>query len=81
MSAYQPDDTLIGEFIAETATYHMVKLLDDESNYYRIYLPDVIYTQLSNPVSGPGAHIHAYTFSAGYDSGYAATTARIEKSA
>lgn len=80
MSAYQPDDTLLAKFIGETATNHIVKLLDNAGNYYRIYLPDVIYTQLSDPVSGPGAHIHSYTFSAGYDSGSAATTARIEKS-
>jgi len=80
MSAYQPDATLLTKFINETATHHMVKLMDNSGNYYRIYLPDVVYTQLSDPVSGPGAHIHAYTFSAGYDSGYAATTARIEKS-
>jgi len=80
MSAYQPDATLLTKYIDETATDHLVKLMDNDGNYYRIYLPDVIYTQLSDPVSGPGAHIHAYTFSAGYDSGSAATTARIEKS-
>lgn len=80
MSAYQPDATLLTKFVDETATDHLVKLMDNAGNFYRVYLPDVIYTQLSDPVSGPGAHIHAYTFSAGYDSGSAATTARIEKS-
>lgn len=79
MSAYQPDSTLLDKFIAETATDHIVKLLDNDGNFYRFYLPDVIYTQLSDPVSGPGAHIHSYTFSGGYD-GNAATTVRIEKS-
>jgi len=78
MSAYQPDSTLLTKFTAETETDHIVKLIDLSGNFYRIILPDVIYTALSDPVSGPGAHIHAYTFSAGYDD---VTTARIERTA
>ncbi|GAG45507.1 unnamed protein product, partial [marine sediment metagenome] len=77
MSAYQPDDTLLNKFLDETQTDHILKLLDLDGNWYRLILPDVIYTQLSDPVSGPTAHIHAYTFSAGYDG---VTTARIERS-
>jgi len=77
MSAYQPDSTLLDKFLDETQTDHILKLIDLDSNWYRIILPDTIYTQLSDPVSGPGAHIHAYTFSAGYDG---VTTARIERS-
>lgn len=79
MSAYLPDATLATKFIDETATDHLVKLMDNDGNYYRFYLPDVIYTQLSDPVAGQGAQINSYTFSAGYDSN-AATTIRIEKS-
>jgi hypothetical protein len=77
MSAYQPDSTLLDKFLDETQTDHIIKLLDLDGNWYRVILPDTIYTQLSDPVSGPGAHIHAYTFSAGYDG---VTTARIERS-
>ena len=77
MSAYQPDATLMTKFIDETATSHEVKLLDLAGNYYLIELPDVIYTQLSDPVSGPGAHIHAYTFSGGYDGSTTATITRV----
>ena len=77
MSAYQPNSTLLDKFLDETETDHILKLIDLAGNYYRIILPDVIYTQLSDPVSGPGAHIHSYTFSAGYE---IPTTARIERS-
>lgn len=76
MTAYQPDNVLLGKFISETQTDHIVRLEDLNGNWYRFILPDVIYTQLGDPVSGPGAHIHSYTFSAGYDGN---TTARIER--
>ena len=77
LAAYQPDSTLLDKFFDETETDHIVKLLDLAGNYYRIILPDVLYTQLADPVSGPGAHIHTYTFTAGYDG---VTTARLERS-
>jgi hypothetical protein len=77
MSAYQPDSVLLDKFLDETQTDHILKLLDLDGNWYRLILPDTIYTQLSDPVSGPAAHIHAYTFSAGYDG---VTTARFERS-
>ncbi len=79
LTAYQPDATLLTKFIDETATDHIVKLQDLAGNWYRFILPDVIYTQLSDPVSGPGAHVHSYSFSGGYDS-TALTTARLERS-
>jgi hypothetical protein len=67
MSAYQPDDTLITKFLDETATDHVLKLQDISGNYYTFTMPDMLYIELSDPVSGPGAHIHAYTFTAGFD--------------
>jgi hypothetical protein len=67
MSAYQPDDTLIAKFLDETATDHVLKLEDPSGNYYTFSMPDMLYIELSDPVSGPGAHIHAYTFTAGFD--------------
>ena len=77
LAAYQPDSALLDKFLDETETDHIVKLLDLAGNYYRIIQPDVLYTQLADPVSGPGAHIHTYTFTAGYDG---VTTARLERS-
>lgn len=77
MSAYQPDSVLLTKFIDETETDHIVKFIDLAGNFYRIILPDVLYTQLSDPVSGPGAITEGYTFTAGYDG---STTARIERS-
>ncbi len=77
MTAYQPDSTLLDKFIDETATDHIVKLIDPSGNWYRIILPDVGYTQLSDPVAAADAHNHAYTFAPGYDG---VTTARLERS-
>lgn len=78
LSAFQEDSVLIDKFIDETASSHIVKLQDLDGNFYRFILPDVSYPQLSDPVGGPGAHIHSYTFSAGYEG---VTTARIERGA
>ena len=75
--AYLPNSTLLDKFLDETETDHILKLIDLDGNYYRFILPDVLYTQLADPVSGPGAHIHTYTFTAGYE---IPTTARIERS-
>jgi len=77
MSAYQPDAVLLTKFINETGSDHVVKLIDDAGAWYRIILPDVGYITLSDPVSGPGKHIHSYGFSAGYDG---TTTVRLERS-
>ena len=77
LTAYQPDSTLLDKFIDETATDHIVKLLDPDGNWYRIVLPDVGYTQLSAPVSAADAINQAFTFAPGYDG---VTTARLERS-
>lgn len=77
LSALQPDAVLLTKFIDETETDHIIKFIDLAGNFYRIVLPDVLYTQLSDPVSGPGAINEGYTFTAGYDG---TTTARIERS-
>jgi len=78
MAAYQPDSTLFDKFLDETETDHIVKLIDLDGNWYRFILPDALCTSLSDPVSGPGAHIFTYGFTAGYE---IPTTARIERSA
>ena len=77
MATYQPDSTLFDKFLDETETDHIVKMIDLSGNYYRLILPDALYTQLSDPVSGAGAHIFTYTFTAGYE---IPTTARMERS-
>lgn len=77
MSAYFPDATLADKFIAETESDHIVRLQDLDGNWYRIIFPDLIYTQLGDPVGGEGAHIHSYTFGPGFDG---TTTAKIERS-
>ena len=77
MTAYQPDATLLTKFIDETDTDHILKLIDADGKWYRVILPLVGYTALSDPVSGPGAHMHSYTFSPGYDG---VVTARLERS-
>lgn len=78
MTAYLPDDTLADKFIDETETDHIVRLEDLDGNWYRFILPDALYTQLSDPVGGPGAQLQNFTISAGYDG---STTAKIERSA
>jgi len=78
MSGFLEDNALLTKFINETATDHIVTLLDPAGNSYRIILPDVSYTQLSDPVSGQNALVVSYTISAGFDG---TTTARIERAA
>lgn len=76
LAAYQEDTVLIDKFINETESDHIVRLEDPAGNAYRIILPRVGYSELSDPVSGPGKHIHTFSFSAGYDG---VTTARLER--
>lgn len=78
MSGFLEDNALLTKFVNETATDHIVTLLDPAGNSYRVILPDVGYTQMSDPVSGQNALVVSYTFSAGFDG---VTTARIERAA
>lgn len=78
MTAYLPDAGLADNFIDEVAVNHYIQLQDLAGNFFRFFLPDAIYTQLADPVGGPGAHLHTYTISAGYDG---LTTIRIERTA
>lgn len=66
MSAYLKDGTLWAKVLNETETNHVV-VLEEGADSYTIELPKLRYTQGQKQVSGPGAVIPQYTFSAGYD--------------
>nr|WP_024308498.1 phage tail tube protein [Pseudomonas sp. P818] len=76
MSAYLKDGTLWAKVLNETETNHVV-VLEEGADSYTIELPKVRYTQGQKQVSGPGAVIPQYTYSAGYDG---TTTLRITRS-
>lgn len=76
MSAYLKDGTLWAKVLNETETSHTV-VLEEGADSYTIELPKVRYTQGQKQVSGPGAVIPQYTYSAGYDG---TTTLRITRS-
>lgn len=76
MSAYLKDGTLWAKVLNETETAHIV-VLEEGDDSYTIELPKVRYTQGQKQVSGPGAVIPQYTYSAGYDG---TTTIRITRS-
>lgn len=79
LSAYLPDGRLYGKQLNETETDLEVQF-SDGTNTRTFTFPKVLLTQASKGVSGPGALIPQYTFSAGYDSS-AATTLTITRSA
>lgn len=79
LSAYRADGDLYAKFLNETAT-DIAVTFSDGTNTLQFTLPDVIYTQADDPVSGPGAIINQLTYSAGYDA-TAATTLTVTRSA
>lgn len=76
MSAYLKDGSLWAKLLEENETNHVV-VLEEGADSYEIELPKVRYTQGQKQVSGPGAVIPQYTYSAGYDG---TTSIRITRS-
>jgi len=76
LSAYLKDGSLWSKVLNETETNHVI-VLEEGVDSYTIELPKLRYTQGQKQVSGPGAIIPQYTFSAGYDG---TTTMRITRS-
>lgn len=70
-------DPIWDKYIAETNVTHIVKLEDQDGNWYRFILGSVNYTQATKETSGPGAKQPQYTIAAGDDG---VTTVRIERS-
>lgn len=79
LSAYLKDGTLYAKHLNETPTT-LEAVFSDGTNTRTFTFPSVLYTQASKGVSGPGAIVTQYTFSAGYGA-TAATTATVSRSA
>lgn len=79
LSAYRTSGGLYAKFLNETSSA-IEQTFSDGTNTIKFTLPRVIYTQAEDAVSGPGAIVNSFTYSAGYD-GTAATTVTITRSA
>lgn len=78
LAAYRTSGGLYAKFLNETASA-IEQTFSDGTNTLKFTLPNVIYTQAEDAVSGPGAIVNSFTYSAGYD-GTAATTLTITRS-
>lgn len=79
LSAYRDGTALYNKHLNETTT-SLVAVFSDGTNTRTFTVPRAIYTQADDPVSGPGAIIIAYTYSAGYDAA-SVTTLQVARSA
>lgn len=78
LAAYRTSGGLYAKFLNETASA-IEQTFSDGTNTLTFTLPNVIYTQAEDAVSGPGAIVNSFTYSAGYD-GTEATTLAITRS-